>query len=102
VESTSSYVIFPGSDKFLFILATGSLRFTNNNRVPLVLRSHRRGCTRNEHVIGGIFTLAPFTKQAFDFRGWWCVEVVSGDCAGVTVAELETSGGGKGNFLGMA
>ena len=86
------------------MVATGSLRFTNNTPHPLVLRSHRRMCVGGggEHVVGGIFAISPFTKKSFDFRGWWCVEVVSGDCAGVTVSHLELSGGGKGNELAMA
>lgn len=101
IPEDSTCIVLPESLQFMMFVSTGHIKFTNRGEGDIVLRSHKRGCARSHHIVGGSFTLLPKSSQSFDFKGAWFVEVV-GKCDDLIVSNLRLSGGGKGNKLGMA
>lgn len=101
ISPDSSYIILPPSLQFVMFVATGHVKLTNKGDHDLLLRAHKRGCSKTHHVSGPPFTLKAKTAKAFDFRGAWYIEVY-GHGANLFVSDIALSGGGKGNSLGMA
>jgi len=67
----------------------------------VLLVSHRTS-SGSRNFEGGQFTLESGKKQGFDIRGeGWMIEIRSGDASKLFVYDFSTSGGGKGNKLGM-
>jgi len=100
LSGDSTYIVFPNPNSFLWMESTGFICAANTGEHPISLISHRianRGSTE-----GGEFTLEPTKRQGFDFRGdGWFIEVKNGDASRLLIYEFGTSGGGKGNKLGM-
>eukprot|EP01116_Phalansterium_solitarium_P021692 TRINITY_DN6844_c0_g1_i1.p1 TRINITY_DN6844_c0_g1~~TRINITY_DN6844_c0_g1_i1.p1 ORF type:complete len:256 (-),score=6.32 TRINITY_DN6844_c0_g1_i1:79-846(-) len=100
--ATSTYVVFPSPEGFLFFQATGYIGFKNNSDVDVVELVSHRMTSDGFSKEGGKRILQPGAQESYDFRmPGWCVEVRRGDAAALEVFEFGRRGGGRGDGLGM-
>lgn len=98
-RADKTYLVFPPSDQFLVVLATGWLRIVNlseSDEVELVAQKRI-----SDHV-GKSLTLSPGEEKVVAYRGAWCLCVMDGDPKSVMIAYACTnSGGDKEDLMGM-
>lgn len=94
----TTFLVFSPSSEFLGFKSTGSITLENIGDTTIKLVSWNR--STQERV--GEFDLRPMTKQGFDFKGHFCIEIEEGDASKLRVIDFTTKGGGKGDSLGMA
>jgi len=94
-----SYIVFPPSDQFLVVVATGWLRVHNvsdSDTVELVAQK------RTSSHVGREIILAPGEEKVIAYRGAWCFCVTLGDPHSVIIAYVCThSGADKEDSMGM-
>jgi hypothetical protein len=112
----SRYIVFPESANFFIDRCTGYIQIENRGDNPVTLFSRERGTVpgwstvSNPSNVGarvvGSYVLQPHTKQGFDFKGFYCIEIPYNDIKmhdiDLLVYGFANKGGGKGNWLKMA
>lgn len=93
------YLLFPASDQFLVVVATGWLRLQNNSDTdPAELVAQKR----LSHHLARSIVLAPREERVVAYRGAWCLCVVAGDPQSVVISYVSTnSGADKEDAMGM-
>ncbi|KAL6079991.1 Rho guanine nucleotide exchange factor (GEF) 17 [Balamuthia mandrillaris] len=86
-DSTHFYIIFPSSNKLS--PGPGWIRLKNTGREPIELCSLKRKTTKRWVQ----FQLSPFAIEIFEYKGWWCIEIVAGNVTNLKVTGFATSGG---------
>jgi len=110
----SKYIVFPESTNFLVDRCTGYICIENRGNCDVTLVSRERasgfGGLSNPFNVGahvaGSYVLRAHTKQGFDFKGYYCIEVPHKDIEShdvdILIYDYASKGGGKGNWLNMA
>lgn len=110
----SKYIVFPESTNFLVDRCTGYICIENKGGQDISLISRERGALGiggigNMFNVGaravGSYVLHAHTKQGFDFRGYYCIEIpckeIEAYGVNLLIYDFATKGGGKGNWLNM-
>jgi len=106
----SKYIIFPPSVNYVVSKSTGYICIENRGDYDVTLVSRERAPTALELFnvgarVAGSFVLKPHTRQGFDFRGYYCIQVRQKSFdkpVDLLVYDFAFRGGGKGNWLKMA
>lgn len=93
------YIVFPPSDQFLVMVATGWLRVQNTSESEAVELVAQK---RTSSHIGRSLILLPGAEKVIAYRGAWCFCVTIGDPQSVLIAYVCThSGADKEDLMGM-
>jgi len=98
----STYIVFNGSNNFLFVRSIGYICIENKGESTIVLASRKRIILNTKDKEPHFYSLLGEQKCYFDYKGEWCIEIVEGDPLNIAIIDFSTFGGnGVNNKLLM-
>jgi len=96
----SHYITFRGSNlSFFGVRSIGYICIENRGKTPIQLGARKRGTSDFNAKKPNYVRIEGRMKYYFDFKGEWCLEIVSGDFKSIAVVDYSTSGGSGLNNL---
>eukprot|EP01113_Clastostelium_recurvatum_P017405 TRINITY_DN2042_c0_g1_i2.p1 TRINITY_DN2042_c0_g1~~TRINITY_DN2042_c0_g1_i2.p1 ORF type:complete len:440 (-),score=90.47 TRINITY_DN2042_c0_g1_i2:61-1356(-) len=85
----NAFLTFPRSDSYGVTQSIGLVTVINSGREEVVVQGQKRKGAKR----GACIAIPAREERTLPFRGWWCLEVVSGRWEDVTIKQCLTNGG---------